>query len=340
MTVVDVRGLDFSYGEEPVLSKVSVGVETGDLLGVIGRSGCGKTTLLRLLAGFERPRAGTIRLGGDVVADRTRFVPTHQRRIGIVPQEGALFPHLDVAGNVAFGLPARSAGREERVAELLDLVGLSGYERRLPRELSGGQQQRVALARALAPRPELVLLDEPFASLDQATRVRLRREVKRVLVHEKVSAVLVTHDREEALSVADRVAVMVQGRVVQTGTPAEVYHRPRNRDVAELLGEATILHAASVHGRVADTELGPTPCRSPQAPGPAELLLRPEHCVIDPRGTPATVVSAEFLGPTTQAVCRLDSGTTVLAWLEDALVPGDRIRLGVRTALHVLATDA
>ncbi len=241
MTSVEVRGLSFGYDVEPVLRDVDVCTPDGTLLAVVGSSGCGKTTLLRVLAGFERPWAGEVRLGGEVVVGPGVDVALHRRRVGIVPQEGALFPHLSVADNVGFALARRDPGRAARVAELLVLAGLQGLGDRYPRELFGGQQQRVALARALAPRPRVVLLDEPFAALDPATRRGVRVAVREVLAEEGATAVLVTHDREEALSMADRVAVLDAGRVLQVGGPTEVYDAPVDAVVAALLGEVNLL---------------------------------------------------------------------------------------------------
>ena len=213
---VSVSGIRKSFGTATVLDGVSLDVEAGSLTAILGASGSGKTTLLRLLAGFERGDGGTIELGGRIVDGPKAFVPPERRRIGYVPQEGALFPHLNVAGNVGFGLRAGKVGRggaptDARVSELLELVGLAGFEKRLPHHLSGGERQRVALARALAAHPALVLLDEPFSSLDVELRTSMRREVVEVLRTSGATVILVTHDQDEALSIADRVAVLQRG---------------------------------------------------------------------------------------------------------------------------------
>lgn len=236
MTDVDVRGLRAGYSSVEVLTGIDLHVSAGTLAAVLGESGSGKTTLLRVLAGFIRPTAGTVSFGEQVVSSRSVFIPPEKRQVGIVPQEGALFPHLDVRGNIAFGLP-RGAQSRKRVDEVLELVGLTGLGDARPQELSGGQQQRVALARALAPQPQVVLLDEPFSALDAGLRARLRTDVRDVLRQVGATAILVTHDQEEALSMADTVAVMREGRLVQTGPPHEIYDAPVDLSVARFIGD-------------------------------------------------------------------------------------------------------
>ncbi len=264
------------FGDVVAVDSVDLDVRPGEFLGVLGPSGCGKTTLLRLVAGFERPDGGGIEIGGRVVAGPRRNVPPEARRIGMVFQEAALFPHLDVSGNVGFGLPRR--GREARVAELVALVGLAGLQRRMPHELSGGQQQRVALARALAPDPALILLDEPFNGLDATLRAQLRVEVREILRSAGATSLFVTHDQGEALEISDRVAVMRAGRIEQISTPDELYLRPVNRFVAGFVGEANLLPGEVRHGEV-QTLIG----RFRAAGGSladgvrAEVLLRPEQ---------------------------------------------------------------
>jgi len=320
-TSVAVERLRKSFGERLVLDDVSLEVESGALTAILGASGSGKTTLLRLIAGFERTDAGRIRLADRVVDGPRVYVPPERRRIGYVPQEGALFPHLNVAANVGFGLragprrPDRKAF-EARVAELLGLVGLDGFERRLPHQLSGGERQRVALARALAARPELVLLDEPFSSLDVELRTSMRREVVAVLAKAGATAILVTHDQDEALSIARRVAVLQHGRIVQYDEPEALYSRPVNGEVARFVGHGNLLlgrlengFVHSVLGAIA-VELGvPAPERC--AVG---ILVRPEQidlAAVDgaapgerlPRGV---VVSREFHGHDVLVAVRLD----------------------------------
>jgi iron(III) transport system ATP-binding protein len=334
MSCIAVRDLWFGYGRTPVLEDVSLDLAEHQILALIGPSGCGKTTLLRLLAGFERPERGTVSLDGKVVAGPGRFVPTNRRRVGIVPQEGALFPHLDVARNIAFGL-GRGGERSPRVAEMVAVAGLAGLEHRFPRELSGGQQQRVALARALAPRPAVVLLDEPFASLDTALRAPLRAEVRAMLSREGATAVLVTHDREEALSTADRLAVMIAGRVVQQGTPEDVYDLPATAAAAGLLGQVTLLPVLGHEqgGRVR-TALGlldvAAGCQGSVA------VVRPEQVVLDVDGTPAEVVSGQFTGPGSRVHLRLGDDTRLEAWLRERPRVGDQVRVAVRTAVALV----
>lgn len=249
-----VQGLTKSYGGQPVLRGVDLAVPGGALLAVLGPSGSGKTTLLRIVAGFEPADDGSVLLGGEVVDDGRIFVPPERRGIGYVSQEGSLFPHLTVEANVGFGLPRRRR-RGGRATELLAMVGLDGYEQRYPHQLSGGQQQRVALARALAVQPRLVLLDEPFAGLDAALRAAVRDDVRRVLREAGTTAVLVTHDQDEALSVADRVAVIRDGRIAQVGTPGDVYRRPTDPEVARFVGEANLL-PGRIAGDQVDTVVG------------------------------------------------------------------------------------
>lgn len=286
MTAVAVRGLTVGYGTTAVLDHLDLDVPSGALAAVLGASGSGKTTLLRVLAGFLTPGAGSVRFGDRVVASAGPgrppvFVPPERRRVGIVPQEGALFPHLDVRANVGFGLPR---GSGSRIEEMLDLVGLRDFARARPQDLSGGQQQRVALARALAPAPDVVLLDEPFSSLDAALRGRLRAEVRDLLKAVGATAILVTHDQDEALSTADLLAVMRAGRIVQSGTPVEVYEAPADLDVARFVGEAVELPAVPGQG-TAHCALGEIPVHpaADLGPGtPAVLVLRPEQLVLGP----------------------------------------------------------
>ena len=264
------------FGDVLAVDRVDLDVRRGEFLGVLGPSGCGKTTLLRMIAGFERPDGGGIEIDGRAVAGPRRQLPPEERRVGMVFQESALFPHLDVADNIGFGLQRR--GRDVRVAEMVALVGLAGLQRRMPHELSGGQQQRVALARALAPDPALILLDEPFNSLDATLRSQLRIEVREILRNAGATALFVTHDQAEALEISDRVAVMRAGRIEQISTPDELYLRPVNRFVAGFVGEANLLPGEVRHGEVV-TLVG----RFRAANGAlsdgvrAEVLLRPEQ---------------------------------------------------------------
>jgi iron(III) transport system ATP-binding protein len=299
--VLRVAGLAVSFGAVRVLTDVALEVPEGSFTAVLGASGSGKTTLLRCVAGFERPGSGTIEVAERTVDGPGRHLAPERRRLGYVPQEGALFPHLTVAGNVGFALRVRSR-RRARVSELLELVGLSGFDRRYPHELSGGQQQRVALARALALEPALVLLDEPFSSLDAALRLSVRSDITRVLRESGSTVVLVTHDQQEAMSLADQVAVLREGHIAQVGTPRDLYLRPVDPDMAAFVGEANLVNA-TLRGAEATTALG-VMRTSGDLGGRAVLLVRPEQIsiVTDAQdaptgsGLPAEVVDQAYLG--------------------------------------------
>ncbi len=282
------------FGQVAAVDETSFCVERGELVALLGPSGCGKTTLLRLIAGFERPDAGTVEVAGRQVAGRGGWIPPEKRRVGMVFQDYALFPHLTVAENVGFGLPR--GARTGRVPELLAIVGLDALGARYPHQLSGGQQQRVALARALAPAPELVLLDEPWSNVDPSLRESLRAEVTEIIRPLGVTVVLVTHDREEAFSVADRIALMRDGKVVQEGTSEELYFSPVSRWAAEFVGAANVLTGPVVSGLV-ETSVGAFPANGASAHEAAQVLLRPEllQLELDPAGA-AEVVGREFRG--------------------------------------------
>ncbi len=293
-----VTGLHKAFGAHPVLTGIDLEVPAGSLTAILGPSGSGKTTLLRLLAGFERADAGKITIGDVVVDAPGVHLAPERRRIGYVPQEGSLFPHLTVAANVGFGLPARER-RGGRPRDLLKMVGLEGLGRRYPHQLSGGQQQRVALARALAIEPAVVLLDEPFASLDAHLRASVRADVQQIFRDSGTTAVLVTHDQDEALSVADRVAVLRAGKIAQCATPEELYSHPVDPDLATFIGDANLLDGTLAGGTV-DTVLGRLPVPEnglPQA-GRATVLVRPEQIELsaDGDGARARIVSYGYHG--------------------------------------------
>jgi len=305
-------GLRKAFDGVPAVAGVDVDAPDGALTAVLGPSGCGKTTLLRLLAGFERPDAGTVRVAGRVVADDRTFVGPDRRRIGMVFQDYALFPHLDVAANVAYGLGRRPD--RDRVAGLLDLVGLGDVAARRPHELSGGQQQRVALARALAPRPDVVLLDEPFSNLDASLRGRLRRDMRAVLLAAGASAVLVTHDQDEALSLADHVVLMRSGTVEQVGSPDAIYRRPATRWAAEFVGTVDVLPGVAEAGRI-ETPLGTVPDPGVHR-GAVDVALRPEDVALtvdDEHGDahPVVVVAREYYGRDQLVTVELPDGRRV-----------------------------
>jgi iron(III) transport system ATP-binding protein len=266
------------YAGATVLQGVELEVPAGSLTAVLGLSGCGKTTLLRVIAGFERAERGAVSLGGQTLDDGRSYLAPERRSVGYVPQEGALFPHLSVQQNVGFGLPRRER-RSPQVAELLEMVGIAPLAKRLPHELSGGEQQRVALARALARRPQALLLDEPFSSLDATLRTRVREEVVALLREHGVTTVLVTHDQEEALSLADSVAVLRDGRIIQHAAPAELYERPADERLARFLGAINVIDARFERG-LALTALGALELRGEQPAadaGAGTVLLRPEQ---------------------------------------------------------------
>ncbi len=303
-----VAGLWKGYAGAPVLRGLDLEVRAGSLTAVLGLSGCGKTTLLRVISGFERAERGRVSLGPRTLDDGHTYIAPEKRSIGYVPQEGALFPHLSVEANVGFGLTRRER-RGETVGELLELVGIAPLARRLPHELSGGEQQRVALARALACRPQVLLLDEPFSSLDASLRTRVREEVRTLLREQGVTTVLVTHDQEEALSLADTVAVLRDGVIVQQGTPAELYELPADARLARFLGAANMIDAAFV-GETARTPLGELQLRLASASRPAAggiVLVRPEQLEVLPREATAGAEDAgaqhNIGGVTMQAGC-------------------------------------
>ena len=310
-----VHGVTKAFGATPVLHGVDLDVAEGEIVVLLGPSGCGKTTLLRLIAGLETVDGGSITVGGATFSDTRTHVEPDKRRVGLVFQNGALFPHLSAGRNVGFGLerPQRRGG--ERIDEMLSLVGMADLAERMPDALSGGQQQRVALARALAPRPDVVLMDEPFSNLDAVLRMRLRHEVRDVITTAEVTTVFVTHDREEAFSIGDRVAVMRDGLICQVDRPEVIYERPVDRWVAEFVGEADFV-AGIWDGSMVETAFGPLPVADPIGVehGPVEVLVRPEHLALGEPGTDdvaGTVVDREFSGPTSLVTVHLVSGERV-----------------------------
>ena len=319
MSGVRLQGVEKAFGPTRAVAGVDLEVRPGELVAVLGPSGCGKTTLLRLIAGFERPDAGTVAVAGEEVAGPGRFSPPEARRIGMVFQDYALFPHLSVEANVGFGL--EGAPRQERAARTrrtLELVGLQHRAGCFPHELSGGERQRIALARALAPEPAVVLLDEPFSSLDASLRAGLRREVELILRDAEATALLVTHDQEEALSLADRVAVMRDGRLVQVGPPQDVYARPAGRWAAQFVGEVNVLTGIA-RGTEVETELGVFDVPG-QAAGEAgstvHVAVRPEQLELrsDEHGN-AEITDREFRGHDVLYRLRHEGGRTVLVQL-------------------------
>ncbi|HVE99596.1 MAG TPA: ABC transporter ATP-binding protein [Mycobacteriales bacterium] len=309
-----------------VLHGVDLDVAPGSLLAVLGPSGCGKTTLLRVIAGFERADGGVVEIAGRVVSGPGTHLPPEQRRVGVVPQEQALFPHLSVAGNVGYGLPTAERRGGSRVAQMLELAGLAELGDRMPHELSGGQQQRVALARALAPGPSVVLLDEPFGGLDAALRMTIRGHVRAMLHASGATAILVTHDQEEALSIADRVAVMRDGAVIQEGAPVDVYSRPVDLGVATFVGDANLL-AGTVRDRSVTTALGSLTARAGSPQGAVTVVVRPEQVRVRAAADGAAeVIGRLYFGHDAILTLRLPDGTTVDARVARSatLEPGER----------------
>jgi iron(III) transport system ATP-binding protein len=318
--VLELDGVVKEYASETAVDSLSLSVRAGELLTLLGPSGCGKTTTLRMMAGLERPDRGSVRLAGEVVADGSRHVKPEERDVGLVFQDFALFPHLTVAENVAFGLTdATDEEKAARVDELLDLVGLAAHRDAPPAELSGGQQQRVALARSLAPEPDILLLDEPFSNLDVRLRVEMREEVRQILKEAGVTAVSVTHDQEEALSISDRVAVMNDGRVEQIGKPESVFEHPESRFVASFLGQAGFLSAWYEDGAVV-TPIGTfTPQRlnglsAEYAGTDLDVLVRPDDLratVVEESEADGHIIHRQYTGPSFVYRVELDNGDVV-----------------------------
>jgi iron(III) transport system ATP-binding protein len=349
---LEISGLSAGYGGVPVLLNTDLVVRSGSLTCVLGASGCGKTTLLRVIAGFTPAQDGAVRIGGQLVESREHRLSPEQREVGYVPQEGALFPHLTVEQNVGFALPRMRRqdrrARADAVGEMLDLVGMEDVAGRLPHQLSGGQQQRVAVARALASRPKVLLLDEPFASLDAGLRARIREDIRSVLQAAHVTAVLVTHDRAEALSLGDEVAVLRDGHVLQVDAPVRLYRRPSDPYVASFVGDANLL-PATVQGRRVATALGDldldveSDCRPGDGPGVA--VVRPEHLRLtapDGRGgVQGEVIRVEYHGHDARVELNLvgaDPEHRVVARVAGILPPSehDRVTIEVTAPVWVL----
>jgi iron(III) transport system ATP-binding protein len=335
VATVQTTAISKRFGATPAVDGADLTVLSGEFVALLGPSGCGKTTLLRLIAGFEVPDSGSLRIGGHTMAGGT-WVPPERRHVGMVFQDYALFPHLTVEQNAGFGLPRR--GRARRVAEVLDLVGLQGLGPRFPHELSGGQQQRVALARALAPEPAVVLLDEPWSAIDPMLRGEMREELARILRTAGTTVLLVTHDQEEALALADRVALMRNGRIVQCDAPERLYNRPVDRWSASFVGAANFLDGR-IDGTRAVTAFGAfrtAPAAEPPAAGNGNgngacaVLVRPELVLLEP-GSPGDgeVVGREFRGHDVLYRVRLDDGTAL--WSQrpsnEAVALGARVRV-------------
>ena len=338
--ILDVEGVSkqFVESQTPALKQISFSLTEGELLALLGPSGCGKTTLLRIIAGFEQPTAGKIFLSGKTITGETCWLPPEKRNTGMVFQDYALFPHLNVSENISFGLKAKKPRPHHqeirhRVAEALSLVGLSGLEKRYPHQLSGGQQQRVALARALAPQPALILLDEPLSNLDVRVREKLRREVRSILKSTNTAGIFVTHAREEAMAIADRVAVIRQGKLEQLGKPEQIYTEPLSRFVAEFVTQANFV-SAEKEGNLWQTELGTFPVFAPSNLNRGELMFRQEDVKlqVDERAT-IVIQEREFLGRAYRYGLQTASGKRLQARTNI----NNQLPVGTKVKLHIPA---
>ena len=298
MPLLEIKDVSMNFGATQVLSGITLGLDSKQLLAVLGSSGAGKSTLMRLIAGFDAVASGSIVLDGVILSDSTTTVAPEKRSIGIVPQDSALFPHLNVRQNIGFGLSGLAKdAKEQRVSELLQLIRMEEFAGRMPEELSGGQVQRVALARALAPKPKLILLDEPFSALDAELRQQLREEVRQVLRAEGATAVMVTHDQEEALSLADRVAVLREGRIIQVGSPSEIYNSPADVGIATFLGESVLVDGKVAGGKIL-TDLGSLSALNNVVEGASGVVaIRSENFYLQPNPSgDSEVVGRVFFG--------------------------------------------
>lgn len=314
MSAISVQDLSAGYGGEAVIKDISFDLSEQQLLAILGPSGSGKSTLLKTIAGFLTPLTGSITLGGVLVSSTTSPIPPEKRNIGLVPQEGSLFPHLDVSANIGFGIK-RDPSSRQRVSELLEIIGMTEFAHARPQELSGGQQQRVALARALAPQPKLILLDEPFSAMDTSLRAQMRDDIRSILTKTATTAIMVTHDQEEALATADQLAIMQGGSLIAFGTPLSLYNSPQSIVIAQLLGEINVIPAVVEEDQRVRTDFGVTTAQDSNEMTPGEsgaLIVRPESMVISEDSTPnATIVDSLFHGHDSLISVRMDSGLVV-----------------------------
>lgn len=340
---LNYQNIDVSFGDKTVLRKLSFELHEGEIACLLGHSGCGKTTALRTIAGFEVPSSGSIKLNEQILHDAKTNLPAHQRHIGMVFQDYALFSHLNVTQNIGFGLHALTkAQKKERVNQLLDLINLQDCAKLYPHQLSGGQQQRVALARALAPKPKLVLLDEPFSNLDVDLRQRLSKEVRNILKNEGTSAILVTHDQQEAFAMADKIGVLHEGELQQWDTPYKLYHEPKNRFVAQFIGQGVLLPAKISGAQCVSLEIGEFCGALPLGFNVGEevdVLLRPDDVIHDDRSLlKATVKGKDFKGEIFTYTLQLDSGQTILAQVPSHHNHNEGEAIGIKLELdHLIA---
>ena len=349
MTSLDVSHLSVSFGARNVINDLSFSLKEGEIASLLGPSGCGKTTLLRAIAGLLQPTAGTIRLGSQLVALSSVVLPPHKRHMGYVPQQGALFPHLNVAKNIAFGLDKKEFTPQEiseTTSTMLSLIGMSGYENQMPTELSGGQQTRVALARALAIKPKIILLDEPFSALDAHLRNELRSEVVALLRAQGTTAILVTHDREEALVSSDKVVLMRDGKIAQDGTPEQVYESPISPSVAVSTGDALILDAKQFVDGGTSYAIAPPQETSQKSSGSSQsgfVVIRPEEIAVlkdGSKGISGTLIQVDYYGHDAMLVVQLaDSAQIIRARIAGAMdfVVGDSVSVEHRGPVRFFA---
>ncbi len=337
--LLDITNLSCAYGEHPILKGVSLSLQEGEILSILGPSGCGKTTALRTIAGFIKVQNGEISLSGELISCTGWSMAPEKRGIGMVFQDYALFPHLSIEENIAFGLCHLSAAqRTETVDQMLELIGMSQLKGRYPHELSGGQQQRIALARALAPRPRLLLMDEPFSNLDTDMRKQLSGEMRQILKHQGIAAIVVTHDQQEAFTLSDKVAVLISGEVKQCGTPQELFYTPASPDVASFVSNGMLFKGVATGDSCFETELGLVESAEPLGftDGQAvEIFLRPTDLELTPdRHSSAQIEQIEFQGTHSLYSLRLHSGkqVQVLRIGQDHFEAGDQV--GLRISAH------
>lgn len=319
MTSLDVSHLSVNFGDRTVIDDLSFSLKEGEIAALLGPSGCGKTTLLRAIAGLLQPREGTIRFGAQLVGLSSVVLPPHKRRTGYVPQQGALFPHLNIAKNIAFGLDKKEFSAQQinqTVSQMLELIGMSGFENQMPTEISGGQQTRVALARALAVKPKMVLLDEPFSALDAELRNTLRSEVVALLRAQGTTAILVTHDREEALVSSDKVVLMRDGKIAQYGSPEEVYESPISPSVATSTGDALILSAQQSQDGSTSYAISSSNSRpNLEIKSNGYVVIRPEEISVSKDstgGVGGTLIQLDYYGHDAMLVIKLDDTSEII----------------------------
>lgn len=332
MTYIRLQNVHKKYGQTHAVKGIDLTFPKSEITVLLGHSGCGKTTTLRLVAGLEQPDSGDIWIGDQQVSGRGQWVSATGRKIGMVFQDYALFPHLTVAQNIGFGIPRLStAERTKRTADLLDLVGLIGIEDRYPHQLSGGQQQRVALARALAPSPEVILLDEPFSNLDASLRQTMREEMRNILHQTEVTTVFVTHDQEEALRLADELVIMDEGHVLQHGAPEHVYSYPSSMQVAQFLAKVNVLSGEAGDGTV-ETAIGRLVLHQPELTGNVDVVLRPEAIALNTDPTSLiTVHDISYFGFHQLVTLKMGDGQTLKArtWSHSKVTIGDKVQAKV-----------